>query len=193
MIFDLRAGHLGDVLLAMPAMREGDAVIAQERARVPGLGVQWRAGGSGIRPVHGQGRHATDAWLLASSREPVRHTLLPDVPRDLLVIAPVVESPRRRWHGWAQLARLLGDVVWLGATEARQMWMETLNRAHTVICPDTGTAHMADALGVPKVVGLYGGAMDRFAPYWNRAHCIERPRMAMTPAEVAEVVRAQHV
>lgn len=190
MIFDLRAAHLGDVLLAMPAMREGDSVIAAPRARVPGLPVKWLDDGDGLRPVWRRGLHATDGWIEASGREPIRHRLLPEADKDLLVIAPTVEALPRQWHGWVQLARLLVDAVWLGATESREVWMATLNRAHTVVCPDTGTLHMADALGCPRVVGLYGANLDRYAPYWSGgAHCIERPRMAMTPADVMEVVR----
>lgn len=68
--------------------------------------------------------------------------------------------------------------------------MSTLNRARTVVCPDTGTVHMADALGVPCVVGLYESNMSRHAPYWDRSHCIERRGMAMTVEEVLEQINA---
>ena len=46
---------------------------------------------------------------------------------------------------------------------------------------DTGTAHMADALGVPRVVALHGQGQahfERYAPYWNRRHCVVRDTMA---------------
>lgn len=49
---------------------------------------------------------------------------------------------------------------------------------------------MADALGVPCVVGLYESNMSRHAPYWDRSHCIERRGMAMTVEEVLEQINA---
>lgn len=174
----------------MPAMRQGDAVIAPPSSRVPGLDVEWLDAGEGVRPRHVAGQHATDAWLQATGRTPWRHRLLPRAPRELLVLAPSVQSSARQWHGWNALSRHLTGAVWLGAHEPREEWMSVLNRAHTVVCPDTGTVHMADALGVPNVVGLYGAGFARHAPYWDRSRCIERRGLAVSVDEVLEHVNA---
>lgn len=191
MIFDLSSLHLGDVLMAMPAMRAGDSVVARPQHRVPGLSVEWLDSGRGVHAHIQRVEHATDAWLAAAGRAPVRHSLLPEVERTLTVIAPAVDACAKQWHGWLALGAALRDAIWLGASEAREAWMAMLNRAHTVICPDTGTAHMADALGVPRVVALHGVPANwpKCAPYWNREHCIVRARMDdITVGDVLEVV-----
>jgi hypothetical protein len=193
MIFDLSTMHLGDVLMAAPAMRAGDQVIAKPQHRVPGLPVEWLdAGKATIYPAMRRARHSTDAWLESTQRAPVRHALLPEVERTLTVIAPSVAAVRKQWHGWAALGRLIRDAVWIGASEARAVWMDLLNRADTVICPDTGTAHMADALGVPRVIALHGVPANwpHCAPYWDRRYCIAKDSMdAITVDDVMEVVR----
>lgn len=192
MVFDLLSLHLGDVLMAMPAMRAGDAVVARPQHRVPRLPVEWLDAGLGVHAQIKRGEHATDAWLAAAGREPVRHALLPEVERTLTVIAPAVDAPAKQWHGWLALGQMLRDAVWIGASEARAAWMGLLSRAHTVICPDTGTAHMADALGVPRVVALHGVPANwpKCAPFWNRTHCVARDSMSeITVDDVMEVVR----
>ena len=187
MIFDLRGLHLGDVLLAMPAMRAGDGVVVGAQHRVPGAPVTWLDAGRG--PCVSSVGHRTDAWLLATGRKPVQHALLPAADKDLLVIAPDVALPRKRWDKWDVLRLHLPHAIWVTASLARDAWMALLNRAHTVICPDTGTAHMADALGCPRVVGLYGRDFDTFAPYWGRNHCVVRDGMqAITVDDVLEAV-----
>ena len=188
MIFDLRGLHLGDVLLAMPAMRAGDGVVVGERHRVPGVPVAWLEAGQGVC-VSPRG-HRTAAWLDAAGRAPERHALLPPAAKDLLVIAPDVQLQRKRWHGWEELGRHLPGAVWATAGLARAAWMSLLNRAHTVICPDTGTVHMADALGCPRVVGLYGQDFDTFAPYWCRDYCVARTGMAQITLD--DVLGAVH-
>lgn len=194
MLLDLSAGHLGDVLLAMPAMLPGDRVIARAAHRVPGCPVDWvepeevPAGICVTRPATEPGRHMTDAWLLATGREPVRHELAP-WRGGLTVIAPHVQALRKRWGGWDALRSHLPDAVIVGASLPRDEWMRLLARADVVICPDTGTAHMADALGVPRVVGLYADSKRDFLPYWNREHCVIRPVVAeITVGEVLEAV-----
>lgn len=193
MIFDLSTLHLGDVLMAMPAMRAGDRVIAKYQHRVPGLAVDWLDDGEGLHAVPKRGQHFTDAWLAASGRQPAYHRLLIAAEeRKLTVVAPLVVSAAKQWHGWLALGRYLRDAAWVGTTESRSAWMALLARAHTVICPDTGTAHMADALGCPRVVALHGAPANwlKCAPYWNRAHCVVRDCMdAITVDDVMEVVR----
>lgn len=189
MIFDLSGQHLGDVLLAAPAMRSGDQVVVGKQYRVPGLPVEWLDSGKGISAHTAPKRHMTDAWLLAAGRGPVRHQLLPKRPRTLFVIAPCVKSVKKRWDGWAEIVKRIPEVWWLDGETPRQGWMNILSQAHTVICPDTGTVHMADALGCPRVIGLYGQGFDQFAPYWNREHCVVRKGMdAITVEDVMERV-----
>ena len=191
MIFDLSTLHLGDVLMAMPAMRAGDAVIARPQHRVPGAPVAWLDAGRGVQACFERGQHVTDAWLALTGRYPVRHRLTPSDERTLLVIAPHVAAPAKQWGHWDELAARFADAVVLTADLCRDAWMSALNRAHTVICPDTGTAHMADALGVPKLIVLHGVPANwpRCAPYWNRKGCIVRPSMdEITVGDVMEVV-----
>jgi hypothetical protein len=181
-IFNLATLHLGDVLMAMPAMRAGDSVVARPQHRVPGLPVDWLDSGNGLHAQHRPDQHVTGAWLELADREPVRHRLLPEVDRTLTVIAPDVAAPEKQWDKWEalQMELELPHAVRVGASLGREAWMALLNRAHTVICPDTGTAHMADALAVPKVIVLHGMGETHFntyAPFWNRDHCIVRDSM----------------
>lgn len=180
MNFQLGSAHLGDVLMAMPAIRPGDRVCAPQSARVPWLPVEWvdRLDG-GVHERPSPGRHRTEGWLEASGRGPVRQRLWSPQPRPLTVIAPCVADERRAWHGWGELLLALPGAVVVGERTRRVDWMVLLSQAHTVICPNTGTAHMADALEVPKVVGLYGGTrLDETGPYWNHQYCIERGSMS---------------
>ncbi len=180
MIFNLLNLHLGDVLMALPAMRAGDLCIAQPQHRVPDAPVEWLDSGRGVAPRDLHLRHQTDAWLGAVGREPMRHTLLPPVERSSIVIAPTVRGAGRQWGGWDALIEALPAALVVTAEWCRRTWMQALNAAHTVICPDTGTAHMADALGVPKVVALHGQGknhFERYAPYWRREDCIVRDSM----------------
>ncbi len=192
MIFDFSMAHLGDVLMALPAMRWGDAVIAKPEHRVPGAPVKWLDKGvATVHPAPRRGRHTTDAWLEATERAPVRHELMPAAPKKLYVIAPEVESPSKYWKAWVDLDT--NEDVILSSTMEREEWMDTLNQAHTVICPDTGTAHMADALGCPRVIALHGipANWPHCAPYWDRRYCIARDSMdAITVDDVMEMVRA---
>src|SRR5690606_38424919 len=93
-IFDLSTLHLGDVLMALPAMREGDAVVT--RHRVPGAPVEWidpeaaPPARERTYPAMRRGRHTTDAWLESTGRAPVRHRLAPESDKRQIVIAPAV-------------------------------------------------------------------------------------------------------
>lgn len=197
MIFDLSSAHLGDVLMAMPAMRSTDSVMALPQHRVPGAPMAWLDPGEAVAtawPALRRGRHTTDAWLESTGRGPVRHRLLPE-PRERsgVVIAPDVAAPAKQWprDRWHALAEALSDArVLVGAT-SRAVWMRLLSTAEAVICPDTGTAHMADALGCPRVIALHGvpGNWPHCAPYWERRYCIARESMpAIAVDDVLEMV-----
>lgn len=196
MILDFRHAHLGDVLMALPAMREGDSVIvSDERHTISGAPVQWlREGKADTWPAMRRGRHATDAWLEATGRAPLRHRLLPaPTERQGIVIAPSVAAVEKRWpwDRWAALMAALPGSRLLDDKIPRAQWMRALDEAETVICPDTGTAHMADALGCDHLIVLHGLADNwpHCAPYWNRSHCIYRPGMAeITIKDVLEKV-----
>lgn len=182
MIFNLSTMHLGDVLMALPAMRAGDQVIAREQHRVPGAPVEWLD--SGVSPLQPElcRFHQTNTWLRAADRTPMRHELLPP-PADRygVVLAPAVRGKARHWPHWLELQRRLGpEALVVDGDVPRAAWMAALNGARVVVCPDTGTAHMADALGVPKVVVLHGLGWAhywRYHPYWNATHCIVRDRI----------------
>lgn len=42
---------------------------------------------------------------------------------------------------------------------------------------------MADALGCPQVIGLYGALFESHAPYWNRRSCVVRSSMNLVTVE----------
>lgn len=195
MIFDLHTAHMGDILMAMPAMRSTDAAIVRDQDRFPGSPVAWLARGEAtatIWPAPRRGRHTTDAWLESTGRGPVRHRLLPPAEKRLTLLLPAVAVDAKRWHHWAELQRRLEGAVIVDGTVPRDEWMSLLNNAATVVCPDTGTAHMADALGCPQVVALHGipANWPHCAPYWERRYCIARDSMAaITVDDVLEVVR----
>ena len=171
---------MGDLLMAMPAMREGDSVIANPLQQIP-LPVQWLSAGIGNVPVRlGRGKHETVAWCEAANRQPYKHVLLENRHRSGIVIAPSVVSTKRQWDKWDELLHCIPDAKVVGPDVPRAEWMEVLASAHTVICPDTGTAHMADALCVPKLIVLHGNGemhFNRYAPYWNRSNCIVKDSM----------------
>lgn len=184
--------------MALPAMREGDSVVT--RHHVPGAPVAW------IDPVDGppalsrtypamrRGRHTTDAWLESTGRAPVRHRLAPVADKQQIVIAPAVKAPAKQWSAdrWEALREAIPGALFVDGDADRSEWIHCLNIAETVICPDTGTAHMADALGCPRVIALHGVPANwpKCAPYWSRAHCVVRPRMAdITVEDVLEVMR----
>lgn len=193
MNFDLSTSHLGDILMAMPAMRAGDHVVANPKHRVPGLPVTWLDAGKGLHARPRSGQHTTDAWLRETCREPVFHHLLQPVKRTEIVIAPQVDAAAKRWPWFEELRAALPQAVVAHRRLGRRAWMGLLNCAHTVICPDTGTAHMADALGVHRVIALHGVPSNwpRCAPYWNRNHCIARGSMReIAVDDVLEVLNA---
>lgn len=192
MHFDLRGQHLGDVLLAMPAMRAGDSVIVDQQHRVPGLPVHWLDTGVGLTARAEPWRHITDGWLVATDRAAVQHVLIDEPRKDLVVIAPDVNDPGRRWSQWEKLRMAIPHAVIVDDKLPRLEWMELLSRASAVICPNTGTAHMADALGCPRVIGLYTGLKRAWLPYWNRQSCIVADTIeSITVADVLEVFRRE--
>jgi heptosyltransferase I len=61
----------------------------------------------------------------------------------------------------------------VGQTSLKQL-LALIQRAETVICPDSGPAHMATAAGTP-VVGLYASSNpERTGPYFSRQWCVNR-------------------
>lgn len=188
MMFQMTTLHLGDVLMAAPAMRRGDIAVAKPRYQVPELPVDWAETGSGVMITH-MG-HPTENWLKATGRPPKRHRLMPQARRRGILLAPQVSSPRKQWGHWRRLQKETGATLLSGGA-SRQAWMHALNEAETVVCPDTGTAHMADALGVPRLIALYAAAdFERFAPYWDRSHCLVADTVSdITVEDVMEKLR----
>lgn len=61
----------------------------------------------------------------------------------------------------------------IGRTDLKQL-LAVLAGARAVVCPDSGPAHMADAVGTP-VVGLYATSNPaRTGPYGSRQWCVDR-------------------
>lgn len=182
MRLDLRTGHLGDILLASPAMRKGDTVLALDKHRFP-MEVEWGMDGDGVTGI--PGGHVTEGWLRATGRTPERMLEQPHKIKGLIVIAPDVVDDGRRWGRWDELKL---PAFWIRGNVPRKEWIELLGKAEVVICPNTGTAHMADALGA-KVIGLYESRHTHTLPYWNSSYCIVRERLAdIQPEDVLEQV-----
>jgi heptosyltransferase I len=94
-------------------------------------------------------------------------------------------------------AARVAPVDLIGRTDLKQL-LAVLAGARAVVCPDSGPAHMADAVGTP-VVGLYATSnKDRTGPYRSRQHCVDRyPEalqrfMGRSVAEVAWGTRVRH-
>lgn len=190
MIFDLNRAHLGDFLLALPAMHPEDGVVLRPEFRLSKLPLRWLDGGAGVRPIGKPYMHVTDAWLESTGRPAMRWQLMPGQRKTLTVIAPCVTSKSRQWHGWNELKERLPQAVAIDDKLPRAEWMALLNQAEVVICPDTGTAHMADALGCSRVIGLYAKHFATHAPYWNRKHCISK--CSMDEITVDDVMERVH-
>lgn len=198
---DLRTGHLGDLLLLAPALRAGDTVHGlPEQYQLHQLPVTYDprpCAGAWDLGHHHYGEHRTEGWLRLSGRKPVRHRLLPADPplRSDVLVAPDSGHPARAWpHFQCLTARLRADppgyVTFVSHLLPRAQWLVELASAQTVICPNTGTAHMADALGVPRVIALYESE-DSFrtcAPYWNRGHCLVAPPQGLAYLTVEHVM-----
>lgn len=61
----------------------------------------------------------------------------------------------------------------VGQTSLKQLFA-LIQHAETVICPDSGPAHMATAAGTP-VIGLYASSNpERTGPYFSREWCVNR-------------------
>lgn len=77
----------------------------------------------------------------------------------------------------------------IGRTDLKQL-LALLAGARAAVCPDSGPAHMADAVGTP-VIGLYATSNpDRTGPFRSRAWCVDRYPDALRAFEgraVAEV------
>lgn len=189
--FDLYTLHLGDALLALPATRYGDQMSLKPQHRFPGAPVEYVDSPGGLSAIGHPRQQRTESWLAETGREAVRHQLLPPTTKDLIVVAPDVISPQKQWTNWGELLKAIPQAVLLDSKVSRELWMSTLNQAVTVICPDTGTSHMADALGVPKVISLHGIEENwpRYAPYWCRDYCVVKDGMeSITIDEILERV-----
>lgn len=206
--FDMPGAHLGDLLMALPAMRAEDTVVTSRPERLAGLSWPTRvafdppAGAQPVEPAAlDPSRHATERWLQATGRKPRNHLGSAKVDRHWLVLAPAVDNLRKQWPAehWNVLYERLSlhygaRVIYAGAS--REAWRQALQYAHTVVCPDTGTAHLADALGVPRVIALHGMGQthfERYHPYWTRGqHCIVRDTMEeITPALVEDMIHGE--
>lgn len=186
MIFDLRGARFGDVLLAAPAMREGDIVVTRnDHCTLRSLPVIWlrqmpHTDDQVHRLAAEAGEHLTDYWLRVTGRTPVRHSMQIETrkaPEDT-VIAPCIKHGKH-WGYWHALNDVLmkqgRNTVMIGSGLPRWQWIESLALAKVVIVMDTDTAYMADHIGAARVVGLYDEHQwQHRAPYWDRSHCIVR-------------------
>jgi ADP-heptose:LPS heptosyltransferase len=120
---------------------------------------------------------------------------VPGLARGAVVIHPGAGYPARRWpvERWAEVARALGphvvvtgnhgerqlactlaqtagisdDRVFAGRTDVMDL-VRIVAAARLVLCPDTGIAHLATALGTPSVVLFGPSAPSRWGPPADR-------------------------
>ena len=65
-----------------------------------------------------------------------------------------------------------------GKTTLKQL-CALLQKTDILICPDTGPAHLADALGTP-VIGLYAVmTASKTGPYFSRKYCVDKYKQAV--------------
>lgn len=240
--FDLGGAHLGDLLIALPAIgaaAQGASVVVsglQPRhfAALRGLPVEFRQTcgrpATTLRPRFRPGMHRTHAWLeaLGPGTQPVRvpipvhglqqaSVLLP--PGNWALLSVWADHPSKRLpiDRWASLAgalmargyrvaligppaaKALQSAEWpAGVSDLRGCdtpltWPALLTRASLVVSLDTGSVHMADALGIP-VVGLYSVADPaEYGPFWQRHRCVYAPTMDALPlAQVLALIDGRH-
>lgn len=177
--------------MALPFMREGDTVITAKYNWLPLPWLHWQESGRGIVAVHALNEHISEGWCRATQRVPVRHKLMDTFPI-AVVVAPDVVCEEKQWDKWEELRPLLPNAIWIDESFTRDKWLYTLSRARTVICPDTGTAHVADAMGVPKVIVLHGMGKQhyiRYRPFHDSTRCIVRDSMKdITVEDVMEKI-----
>lgn len=193
-IVDMPGARLGDLLMLLPCLRAEDVVYHDANTADLTLpACQMKGSPNGKYAIH-QGHlqlhsgHTTERWSKILGRRPQSHQLTQysSRPRAGVVLAPTVESPTRQWDGWSALRAKLPHATVIAADLPRREFIDMLLGAEVVVCPNTSTAHLADALGVPKVVGLYSQALfQTCAPYWNPQHCIVAP--SVTNISVGQV------
>ena len=183
MEFNLPTAHVGDLLLLAPALRCGDVIYGlPKQHQLPQLPVTYRDTKPGVGLFdlagHRSNEHRTQAWLRMTNRTPYKHCLFPANKQDGFVLAPCVQQKSKRWPYFDLLLARIREkyrnsyITVIDDKTTRHQWMLDLASADTVICPDTGTAHMADALGVRRVVVLYPTKQHHqlYHTFWNQDH-----------------------
>lgn len=141
------------------------------------------------------------------------------LPPDTVLVAPYVEAEAKRWSAdrWARVCEAAADLGWrvalcappegaalcdsireqcaarvtnLCGMDTRETFADLLRQADLVIAPDTGTVHVADAMGTP-VVALYGATNPvRWAPTWCREYVVSAHPDGMGAVTVDAVIEA---
>lgn len=241
MRLNLYGQHLGDILMAMPAVHgyldeypeRSVTIHADERyreymAHIHGR-IEFEPCAGGITPDF-RGIHRSDAWIHAIGSPPKRPRYFdgPDTSDPFwclgggqwIILSPEVRHSSKKWSisNWIKVAEyatysgmtvaLVGGadsvqdcsdikaaipgrkIIDFSGWDSPAEWMKLLASCAAVVCPDTGTAHMADFLGT-KVIGLYGvSKLDEVGPYWDRRYCIEQPGMdKITPSMVIDQIK----
>lgn len=91
-------------------------------------------------------------------------------------------SELERWYG-AEITRLMvrSPLNFIGRTSLKQL-LAVLERADVLISPDSGPAHMANAVGTP-VIGLYASSNPRrTGPYLSQRWVVDRYPEALQAA-----------
>lgn len=108
---------------------------------------------------------------------PERYAAVADYAADrhgLNVVLTGGPSALEHRYGKAIAAQSRGPVTNLiGRTDLKQL-LAVLDRAQVLVSPDSGPAHMANAMGTP-VIGLYAGSNpDRTGPYCSRQWVVNK-------------------
>lgn len=140
---------------------------------------------------------------LSESDQTKAKAFIPDTKNPVIAICPVSSKKERNWpaHCFAELANQLKNewqatiLLVGGSDKASRLACKTIKketsvidaskkttlkelcallaRADLVIAPDTGPAHLADAMGTP-VIGLYAVMKaEKTGPYYSVNHCVD--------------------
>ncbi|HEY9031824.1 MAG TPA: glycosyltransferase family 9 protein [Kangiella sp.] len=159
--------------------------------------------------THSRLEVTTDDWLIQLSDQSRQSTLEFKLPEHFVVINPAASKLERCWsvnsyvqlvkeikqqydlpvvltggpdkldHDLAQEIKSQIEVInCVGKTNLQEL-AATLQNAKVCIAPDTGPAHIANAVGIP-VVGLYAVAPSKLSgPYLNQAYTLDKFEQAV--------------
>lgn len=222
--FNMRTQHLGDLVMALPAITsclnqdvQVGVYIAKQYTRLfQHLEIDWL---SRWLPTEYEARrithtgHRADMWAnqvrkygieVNMERPPmVFDKYQGPLPDNYVVLAPYCDERKKQWDviKFNYIGRWLiangMNVVIIGPLRAKAMcsniespgvinlcgmdtvtnWPDIIYRAKTVVCPDTGTSHIASLVGTHPVTLFGHTKASVYAPYWSKQYVASAKNM----------------